>query len=100
MAPLHRTTMLIWSLFLAIFFLNNVNAQDPQHTVSYFENLPARLFFFDDQPSLLYHDVVEGDVHVSHDEGKTWNRADDIPRGKAAMLIEHPFDSTYASVSF
>ena len=47
--------------------------------------------------SLLYHDVVEGDVHVSHDEGKTWNRADDIPRGKAAMLIEHPFDNSYVS---
>lgn len=38
---------------------------------------------------------MEGNVHVSQDEGKSWARADGIPEGKAAMVIEHPFDNSY-----
>lgn len=113
MAPLHRTTMLLWSIIASILVLTTVNAQEPEHTVSYFHNLPARLFFFDDQPvspvvwscnsviltllpqSLIYHDVVEQNIYVSNDEGRSWTRADDIPEHKAAMVIEHPFDNNY-----
>lgn len=40
---------------------------------------------------------MEGNVHVSQDEGKTWNRATDIPEGQASMVIEHPFDTRYVS---
>ncbi|CAL1713879.1 unnamed protein product [Somion occarium] len=98
MAPLHRTTMLLWSIIASILVLTTVNAQEPEHTVSYFHNLPARLFFFDDQPSLIYHDVVEQNIYVSNDEGRSWTRADDIPEHKAAMVIEHPFDNNYAFV--
>ncbi|KAJ6624911.1 Oligoxyloglucan reducing end-specific cellobiohydrolase [Mycena sp. CBHHK59/15] len=73
-------------------------AQNPEHAITTFQNLPARLFFFDDTTSAIYHDSIEGDVYVSPDEGKTWKRADDIPKGTAAMVIEHPFDNSYAFV--
>ncbi|KAJ7460667.1 vacuolar protein sorting/targeting protein 10 [Mycena latifolia] len=73
-------------------------AQDPEHSITTFENLPARLFFFDDTTSAVYHDSMEGNIYVSPDEGKTWKRAEDIPEGAAAMVIEHPFDNTYAFV--
>ena len=38
-------------------------------------------------------DPYEGVVHVSHDEGKNWAKAD-IP-SEASMIIEHPFDNNY-----
>ncbi|CCM05586.1 uncharacterized protein FIBRA_07814 [Fibroporia radiculosa] len=86
---------------LAVFFslLLTVLAQtQPESSISYFDNLPARLFFFADTTTAIYHDVVAGNVHVSQDEGKTWNLAAGLPEGKAAMVIEHPFDKSYAFV--
>ncbi|KAG1766232.1 hypothetical protein EV702DRAFT_1257163 [Suillus placidus] len=52
----------------------------------------------DDATSVIYHDAIFGDIHVSQDEGKSWNRAEDIPPGEAAMFIEHPFNNRVAFV--
>lgn len=98
MAPFHRTAVWLWIVLLVA---SIAGAQrEPEHHISYFHNLPARLFFFDDSTSVLYHDVVEGNIWVSKDEGRTWNLADGIPEGKAGMLIEHPFDNRFVSVGF
>ncbi|KAF8649292.1 hypothetical protein AX16_005896 [Volvariella volvacea WC 439] len=86
--------LLLFQCFHAIV----VYAQKPQHTVTSFPNLPARLFFFDDTESAIYHDAMEGNVYVSQDEGKSWKAAEDIPEGSAMMVIEHPFDNHYAFV--
>ena len=48
--------------------------------------------------NVIYHDVVKGNVHVSPDEGKTWTLAQNVPEGRAAMVIEHPFDSKLVRV--
>lgn len=45
----------------------------------------------------IFHDSMEGNVYVSLDEGKTWNLADGVPTGEAAMFIEHPVDNRYVS---
>jgi hypothetical protein len=42
---------------------------------------------------------MEGSVYVSSDEGKSWKIASDIPKGQAMMVIEHPFDNRYVSLS-
>ncbi|TDL26564.1 signal sequence binding protein [Rickenella mellea] len=97
MAPRHRTTTFTTLIFIFLSFVSYVIAQQPEVVVKAFHNLPARLFFFDDTTTILYHDVSEGEVWVSQDEGKAWSRAD-IPMGEAAMLIEHPFDNHYAFV--
>ena len=46
MALHHRALLLLWSfaLWLAL------AAGQPEHSISYFDNLPSRLFFFDDAP--------------------------------------------------
>ncbi|KAH8091728.1 Oligoxyloglucan reducing end-specific cellobiohydrolase [Cristinia sonorae] len=96
MAPSHRKAVLLWSFTLSL--LLSVLAQTPTHSISYFRNLPARLFFFDDQPTAVYHDLQEQNLYVSQNEGKSWDRASDIPEGAAAMVFEHPFDNKYAFV--
>ena len=45
----------------------------------------------------MYHDIIEGNVYVSQDEGKSWERAEGIQEGKALMFFEHPFDNQMVS---
>ena len=40
---------------------------------------------------------MEGNVYISLDEGKSWNRANGIPAGETSMVIEHPADNRYVS---
>ncbi|KAI0262354.1 Oligoxyloglucan reducing end-specific cellobiohydrolase [Gloeopeniophorella convolvens] len=77
-----------------------VHAQNkpPEVKINYFQNLPAKLYFFDDATYVAYHDIVEGDLFISSDEGKNWNRAGDIPKGDTAMFVEHPFNNRMAFV--
>jgi len=37
---------------------------------------------------------------MSTDEGKNWQRAEDIPQGETAMFIEHPFDNRLVSIIY
>ncbi|THH18907.1 hypothetical protein EUX98_g8876 [Antrodiella citrinella] len=94
MAPRHRTAILFWSFLCFAVFTSFAQ----EHSVSYFKNLPSRLFFFEDQPSAIYHDAIEGNIYVSQNEGKSWDRATDLPEGAALMVFEHPFDNNYAFV--
>ncbi|KAF9450688.1 vacuolar protein sorting/targeting protein 10 [Macrolepiota fuliginosa MF-IS2] len=88
------------ALWLALLALASLVAgqSDPKHEISSFENLPARIFFFDDTDSAIYHDSHQGNVYVSQDEGKSWAQADDIPSGRAVMVFEHPFNNRIAFV--
>jgi hypothetical protein len=119
--PFLETAMVILPLFHVLFLLlfqGLVNAQDkPFITSQHFTNLPSKIFYFDDttvgrfhlprtrsvltvdlgfglEQSILYHDGIDGQVHVSSDEGKTWFPAKGVDKGEAAAVIEHPFDNT------
>lgn len=59
----------------------------------YFTSTASYLTAYNGTQDAFYLDPVEGAVHVSHDEGKTWAKAD-IP-SEASMIIEHPFDNHY-----
>ena len=41
----------------------------------------------------MYHDVIEGNLYVSQNEGHDWEKADGIPSGVAVMFMEHPFNN-------
>lgn len=96
MAPRHWTAAFLWATLAFLLYIDYVKAQDPDLSITYFDNLPGRLFFFEDTASVVYHDIVDGDVYISQDEGKQWSRATDIPQGEAMMVIEHPSDSRRA----
>ncbi|KAG2093136.1 uncharacterized protein F5147DRAFT_755284 [Suillus discolor] len=97
MAAWHGTVAFVWST-LAFLYFGVVFAADPEHVITYFDNGPVRLFFFHDTPSAIYHDAISRNIYISQDEGKTWDRADGIPPGDAAMFIEHPFNNRVAFV--
>ncbi|KAA1470082.1 Oligoxyloglucan reducing end-specific cellobiohydrolase [Dentipellis sp. KUC8613] len=94
---LKATLFLSWLLSLLSTCLL-AGAQNPETALSYFKNLPAKLFFFDDTTVVAYHDNIEGNIYLSENEGKTWNRAADIPEGVASMFVEHPFNNRMAFV--
>ncbi|KAJ8497098.1 hypothetical protein ONZ45_g12200 [Pleurotus djamor] len=88
-----------WTSFAALLWCAcAVLAQQPSHKISSFRNLPAALFFFEDTEVAIYHDVMDGVVYVSPDEGKTWNAAEGIPKGDAAMVVQHPTNNRYAFI--
>ncbi|KIM90139.1 hypothetical protein PILCRDRAFT_811868 [Piloderma croceum F 1598] len=98
MAPAHRTTAFLLCLLGLLLCLSVAHAQAPEAKLSYFDNLPIRLFFFDDTTTVIYHDIIKGDVYVSQDEGKNWELANGVPPGHASMVFEHPFDNRYAFI--
>jgi hypothetical protein len=62
--------------------------------------LPVCSFLIPSRQAALYHDGIEGDVFVSQNEGKSWSLVDGVPRGDAAIVIDHPFDNRYVSYTF
>ncbi|KAG8759479.1 vacuolar protein sorting/targeting protein PEP1 [Serendipita sp. 396] len=73
-------------------------ASSPEISVTYFPNLPMRLYYFDDTTTVLYFDPREGTVHISEDEGKSWRRVEGVPEHEADQLVEHPFDNRMAFI--
>lgn len=81
-------------------------AGDPEVTVTRIENVPNRLFYFDDTPVsryhiwkaefqvILIHDPVTLQIRRSDDEGKTWNTIDSI--SKVVRLVSHPHSNNMA----
>lgn len=73
-------------------------AADPGVSVSRFAHLPSKISYFDDSTVALYHDATQGIVFRSEDEGKSWSPVSGSSKGKAAMLVPHPFDKKQAFI--
>ncbi|KIJ36616.1 hypothetical protein M422DRAFT_179211, partial [Sphaerobolus stellatus SS14] len=80
-------------LSFALLLCQVAAADKPDVKMIPFSNLPIERTYFDDSEVyiIIYHDILEGDVWISQDEGKSWDLASDVPRGKAIMFIAHPF---------
>ncbi|KAF8579723.1 Oligoxyloglucan reducing end-specific cellobiohydrolase [Ramaria rubella] len=82
----------LWLLIVSLTFIYHVAfAQKPVVATTRFSNLPIELTYFNDSPNVVYHDATEGEVWVSDNEGKDWQKAPGVPQGKAAMFVLHPF---------
>ncbi|KAF9551404.1 Oligoxyloglucan reducing end-specific cellobiohydrolase [Agrocybe pediades] len=93
-----RVLLLLCSFLalLPISFVAGQQSSKVKQAVNSFSDLPARLFFFDDTDTVIYHDSMAGDVHISSDEGNSWKLADGIPRGEIKMVVEHPTENHWA----
>lgn len=116
---MHSVAACCWALLSWLSFISVlVTAQsDPESVVTSFNNLPARLFFFDDTdvrvlyPAIemcakfsiiflkvaLFHDSLHRNLYVSNDEGRSWKQADGIPDGVATIVVPHPFDNRFVN---
>jgi hypothetical protein len=92
---IQRHKLVPFLFYLLFSFVFSVIAQGPDKSITYFQDLPARLFFFEDTEIAVYHDSVERTAYISNNEGKTWERAKDLPKGEIVMVIAHPFDNHY-----
>ncbi|KAI5476446.1 signal sequence binding protein [Pseudohyphozyma bogoriensis] len=66
------------------------------HTL--FDNLPSKIFYFEDTSVVMYHDQLGKNIWRSQDEGKTWKILDNVALGEALLLLEHPYDNKIAFV--
>ncbi|EIM80281.1 Oligoxyloglucan reducing end-specific cellobiohydrolase [Stereum hirsutum FP-91666 SS1] len=82
----------LWITSLALLLLQT-RAQSVDVSINTFKNLPAKLYFFDDTTVVAYHDIIEGNLWISDNEGKSWERTADIPEGAVTMFFEHPFNN-------
>ncbi|KAF9904604.1 vacuolar protein sorting/targeting protein PEP1 [Lobosporangium transversale] len=89
------------AVFLACVISPSVNVHaaptDPIVTENKFDNAPRKVNYFQNSPIILYQDAARN-VFRSPDEGKTWNRIQDVPEGVASSLIMHPFDPKTAYI--
>ena len=67
-------------------------ANTPEVSITRLDNLPNKLFYFDDSPVILLHDPVTLGVSRSDDEGKTWTAANIA----GARLVGHPHNNEMA----
>lgn len=91
-------SILLFSLLSILSSTTSVRAASkPSVKVNHFDSLPARVSYFQDSTALLYHDAEHGQVYRSEDEGKTWDFVNGPEKGKAYMVMEHPYDGKTVS---
>ncbi|KAF8527216.1 Oligoxyloglucan reducing end-specific cellobiohydrolase [Gautieria morchelliformis] len=89
MGTLRRAYWLFAIYFASLYHV--ALAQVPIVQTTRFKNLPIDLTYFEDSSTVVYHDVMAGDVWISDDEGKNWRQVADVPTGQAMMFFAHPF---------
>jgi hypothetical protein len=89
-------TALLWQV-LAV-SLVDAKSDGPTITVNNFDLEPVNLNYFQDSDVVLFQDPNAGTIYRSADGGAKWSLVDDIPSGKAAVLIMHEYDSNRAYV--
>ncbi|KAH0608049.1 uncharacterized protein H6S33_002101 [Morchella sextelata] len=87
----------VWSLAAAL-LSTAAYAKGPEVNSKEFDNIPAIFFYFDDSSVILTLDAKAGNIWRSDNDGKKWQKVQDIPEGDAWDLIEHPFDKKRAFI--
>lgn len=99
--------MRVWGVLQASALLTSIlsptpllaKKDEPAFAVKAFDNAPKNLNFFADSEVVLFQDAEKNNVYRSPDAGKTWDRVDAVPEGKAWILFMHEFDSNRAYIT-
>lgn len=86
-------------LISALLWAGVAESAEPNMGVTTFDNSPGALKYFRGSDDVLYHDPVEKVLYRwSGDADGNWKKVDQIPDGKAYMLVMHEFapDRAYA----
>ncbi|KAK4055938.1 vacuolar protein sorting/targeting protein PEP1 [Microbotryomycetes sp. JL221] len=92
------TTWTMWMMTIAVTSTFAAASIKPRVEQTLFDNLPARIFYFDDSSVVMYHDQIDRNVYRSPDEGKTWAVIKGVPSNQAVVIIDHPHDPRSAFV--
>ena len=68
----------------------------PRITRTEFDSVPSALFYFDDSDVILVQEKDKGIVWRSENAGETWQVIEDIDRGQAWEVWQHPNDNQIA----
>jgi hypothetical protein len=98
--PIRLLILLLSSLLLLSFSpsLTSAKKSEPTITKTKLDTQPGGLFYFDHSEVVLLYNHKDGNLLRSPNAGESWNKLDDIPDGKAAMIWLHPFDHQTAYV--
>ena len=61
-----------------------------------FVDMPKRMFYLKNTPTILLLESTLNNVFVSNNEGASWTQASSIPNGAIKSLFMHPFDQNCA----
>lgn len=92
------------SLYLKLLFFGAlINAREekengPKISKTKLENPVSNLFYFEDSDVALIHDREDGKILRTANAGAKWEDVDDIAKGAAWDLLQHPYDHKVAYV--
>lgn len=70
----------------------------PEISTTTLDHAVSNLFYFDDSDVVLIHDREAGKVLRSDDAGVKWVKVDEIPKGAAWQVWQHPYDHKVAYI--
>ncbi|KAF1797441.1 hypothetical protein V8B55DRAFT_1516083 [Mucor lusitanicus] len=83
-------------LLISLLLLNGVSTQSVQKTG--FDKTPNKFFYFKDSQVVLWLDASAHTLYRSENQGKQWEKVNDVGQDEANFLYEHPFDSDRAYI--
>ena len=86
-------------LFQALWFTHgHAKKQEPTIHTHQLDRFPDEFFYFDDSETIILLDRQSHLIHRSEDAGESWETADDIEKGQAWDVLQHPYDNKVAYV--
>lgn len=86
-------TLLLW---IALLPLGIAKKSAPEIQKKEFDHQPRGLFYFADSAVVLVTDTEAGIVWRSTDAGAHWERIEEITKGQASVVYNHPYDNKVA----
>ena len=91
--------LLLSLLFIQALWLTHGFAKKEPTVHTYpLDRFPEEFFYFDDSETIILLDRQAHHILRSEDAGESWKTADDIEKGQAWDVLQHPYDNKVAYV--